>query len=181
MSDTTATDHLTFEATVPMPRDALVALVRRRARLWGILPGFGGVAARRTRDGFRLRISDFGPGSSWNVLEAKVDDFGSTCRVHGRVGRDPSLRRSRLWRAVVVGLICTLVLLPFALNAWRRGHWVSGALATLFAASYLHLLYREVFPFGVRRREPADRAFLVAWLEHKIGVPVSVRADGAAG
>jgi hypothetical protein len=33
VSDGFATDHLAFEATVPMTRDALVALVRRRARL----------------------------------------------------------------------------------------------------------------------------------------------------
>jgi hypothetical protein len=74
-----------------------------------------------------------------------------------------------------------VVVVPFALRGTEGGGWIRGVVAAVVVAWCLGMLYRHVFPAGVRRREPADRAFLVAWLEHRIGVPVTVRAAGAAG
>jgi hypothetical protein len=186
VSADTATDYLTFEATVPMTREALVALVRRRARLWGILPGFGEVRARRTKDGFTLRIDDLKPGSSWTLLEAAIEDRGATCRVHGRVGRDPRLRRRWLWSVALGVVFYAIWVHPSVMRILARGDATGLIFAVLYVALWATLLvgptlYLHVFPPGVARREPADRAFLIAWLEHKIGVPVTVRAGSAAG
>ncbi len=116
-------DHLTFEATVPMTRDALLALVRRRARLWGLLPGLGDVVSRATKAGFELRISDFPAGSAWTLLEAEVEDRGATCLVHGRVGRDPQLWRWRLRNGIGAVLLLALLVVPAANTVLERRYY----------------------------------------------------------
>jgi hypothetical protein len=181
VSDRTEADHLTFEATAPMTREALVALVRRRASLWGLLPGFGDVVARATKAGFALRISDLAAGSAWTLLEAEVEDRGTTCVIRGRVGRDPLLWRWRVRNAIGVVLFLALLVVPPAIRYYQRGDWGGGAIVAIGVAWAASTLYCQVFPFGVARRELADRAFLVAWLEHKIDAPVTVRVGGAAG
>jgi len=181
VSADTATDHLTFEATVPMTREALMALVRRRARLWGLLPGLGDVVGSATKAGFALRISDLAAGSAWTLLEAEVEDRGGTCVIRGRVGRDPLLWRWRVRNAIGAVLFLALLVVPPAIKFYERGDWLGGAIVAVGVAFVMSTLYREVFPFRVARRELADRAFLVAWLEHKIGVPVTVRAGGSTG
>ena len=174
----TGFDDLILEATVPMTRDALLALVLRRAGTIATFPdGFGPVAASETSTGLRLRRDGLFRGRGLVVLDADVEDLGATCRLHGRVGWHPRLRM------IYLGSLAWMLLFV----AWGAYMLWSGGInvtSVIFIALCLPLVllgtYRRVFAPDVRLQAPADRVFLIDWLQAVIDAPVTVRAGGAA-
>lgn len=181
-----ADEELVFEAVVPMGRDALVDSIMRRVGAKGPANSFmrrmgeiGPIAAWKTENGFQLRRSGLFSMPVWITLDARVDDLGAACRVHGRVGWDPKLADERRFAWSI----------PFIIVGWG----VAGALAELgwampppafillilgISALPLASLYRQFYAPAVRRRAPEHRRFLVEWLERLIDAPVTVRRAG---
>jgi hypothetical protein len=178
MSDDTATDHLTFEATVPMTRDALLALVLRRCGSTLGRPNMiGPVAAWKTEAGFRLRRVGLFRPANWISLEAEVEDQDGSCRIVGRVVFDdgwplPRLAYGALGAAGFVWFAQGIVRALWAGTVNPGGFlfyalFAAGALGAALAA------------WRAPRHAAANRAFLIERLEGMIGVPVAVRAGGA--
>lgn len=183
MSGSARDEDLIFEAVVPMTGEALVGSIMRRVGAKGAANGFwrrgeiGPIAAWKTENGFQLRRSGLFSMPVWVTLDARVDDLGTACRVHGRVGWDPKLADERRFRwsipliIVAWGVAGAVVEYGWALPdpAWVL--FVLG-LSVLPLAS----LYRQFYAPAVRRRAPEHRRFLVEWLERLIDAPVTVRA-----
>ncbi len=183
MSGDAADEELTFEAVVPMAREALVGSIMRRVGAKGAANGFwrrseiGPIAAWKTEHGFQLRRSGLFSMPVWITLDARVDDLGAACRVHGRVGWDPKLAEERrfFWS------------IPLIIVAWgvagvvSEVGWAMPSPAFILFVLGLTLLplaslYRQFYAPAVRRRAPEHRRFLVEWLERLIDAPVTVRA-----
>lgn len=118
----------------------------------------------------------------WIVLEAEVEDLGASCRIHGRVGWDPKLRGERRFAWVVtLGMIGWGIFWLYSGGVPALLHPMSILAMLILVVLPSGALYREFYAPDVRRRAPEHRRFLVEWLERLIGVPVTVRADGALG
>ncbi len=182
-----ADEELTFEAVVPMGREALVDSIMRRVGAKGAANGFwrrgeiGPIAAWKTENGFQLRRSGLFSMPVWITLDARVDDLGAACRVHGRVGWDPKLADERrfAWFIPLIiigwGVAGVVTELGWAMPDPAFILLILGLLVLPLAS-----LYRQFYAPGVRRRAPEHRKFLVEWLERLIDVPMTVRVGGAA-
>ncbi len=171
-------EELTFEAVVPMTREALVAHVLRRCgTIWGRPSMVGPVAAWKTEAGFRLRRVGLFRAPAWVSLEAQVQDHKGYGRIEGRVVFDddwPVPRR--LVGAVGATQACAAAVIIV------RGLWL-GALNpggflffALFAAGGIAAI---VSALRAPRYAAANRTFLIERLEGMIGVPVTVRPVAA--
>ncbi len=181
MNATAAHEELTFEAIVPMTREALLDRIMRRVGAWGKPYRLGGqigpVAAWKTDAGFELRRTSVFGRLVWIVLAAEVEDRGASCRIHGRVGWDPKLQGERRFAWFVT----------LGMGGWGVFWLYSGGVpALLHPMSILVMLillvlpsvalYREFYAPDVRRSAPEHRRFLIEWLERLIDAPVTVRS-----
>jgi hypothetical protein len=181
-----ADEELTFEAVVPMTREALVGSIIRRVGAKGAAKGFwrrgeiGPIAAWKTEHGFELRRSGLFSMPIWITLDARVDDVGAAaCRVHGRVAWDSGVAGVRR-DAWVTTVISAGVGVFFMSHVGLRGllHPFSILFALWFVILPTVQLYRQFYAPSVRRRAPEHRKFLVEWLERLIDAPVTVRRAG---
>ncbi|BDG72895.1 hypothetical protein [Roseomonas fluvialis] len=188
MSGTAADEDLIFEAVVPMTREALVGSIMRRVGVRhahaAAIGAIGPIAAWKTDTGFHLRRSGLFRLPHWMTLDATVDDLGDACRVHGRVGWHPEMEQERrkavAWVAFCLALGFTVLVLALIDGRGRLGLFeeVIGWLI-VFALALIRAMqafYRQFY--ASRRRAPADRVFLVEWLERLIDAPVTVRRAG---
>ena len=190
MTRDAADEELTFEAVVPMTREALVDSIMRRVGAKGAAYGFmksrngeiGPIAAWQTETGFQLRRSGEFRMPVWITLDARVDQVGAgSCRVHGRVGWDQKLASERRVAWILSALMAGWGV--FWLSGVGPSAWLNPL--SIFAFGGLIVLpnvmvYREFYAPAVRRRAPEHRRFQVEWLERLIDAPVTVRAGGAA-
>ena len=189
MSGDAADEELSFEAVVPMTRDALVGSIMRRVgakhpadQFMPRMGEIGPIAAWRTENGFQLRRSGLFSMPVWITLDARVDEVGAaSCRVHGRVAWDSGVAHVRrdAWVTTVIAAGVGVFLLS---HVGLRGllHPFSILIALLFVILPTVQLYRQFYALSVRRRAPEHRKFLVEWLERLIDTPVTVRVGRAA-
>ncbi|BDG72894.1 hypothetical protein [Roseomonas fluvialis] len=179
MSDGNAADDLTFEATVPMTHDALVAHVLRRCgTIWGQPSRVGPVAAWKTEAGFRLRRVGLFRTPGWISLEVEVQDHGGSCRIAGRFIFDDGWPAPRMLVGVIAGAQACVAAVVIVQGLWLGALNPGGFLFfALFAAAGIGGI---VSVLRAPRHAAANRAFLIERLEGMIGVPVTVRAGGAA-
>jgi hypothetical protein len=177
MIDGGSSDSLTFEAVVPMTREALVGLVLRRCgTIWGRPSMVGPVAAWKTDAGFRLRRVGLFRAPGWISLEAEVRDHDGSCRIAGRVVFDDDWPVPRMLVGAIGAAQACLAAVVIVRGLWLGALNPGGFLFfALFAAGGVAGIVSAI---RASRNAAANRAFLIERLEGMIGAPVTVRMGG---